>query len=124
MLVHLFFCNREFGKNENCSFCPRLNFFQKELSDIFDELYNIKWKHVLSEAPEDIASVFNFFCYSQEDPVFSLNCFMARSMLNYGVISLPAENCPDFNPLGANHPMLIFNHVITVESKIAINFFI
>ena len=26
------------------------------------------------------------------------------------------------NPLGANHPMLIFNHVITVGSRIAISF--
>ena len=123
MLAHLFFCNCEFGKNENCSFCARLICFKKEHSDIFDELDNIKLKHVLSEAPKDVESIFNFFCCSQEDPIFSLNCFMARSKLNFGVISLSAENFLDFNPLGANHPMLIFNHVITVRSRIAIKFF-
>ena len=49
-------------KNENCSFCTRLICFEKEHSDISDELDNIKLKHVLSEAPEDIKSVFNFIC--------------------------------------------------------------
>ena len=122
VLALLLFCNREFGKNENCSFCTRLICFEKQHSDIFDELDNIKLKHVLSEAPEDIESAFNFFCCSQEDTVFSLNCFMARSKQNYGVISLSAENFPDFNRLGANYPMLIFNHVITIRSRIAISF--
>ena len=62
MLTHLFFYNQEFMKNENCSFCTRLICFEKEHSDISDELDNIKLKHVLSEAPEDIKSVFNFIC--------------------------------------------------------------
>ena len=95
-LAHLFFWNREFGKNESCSICTRLICFEKEHSDTFDELDNIKLKHVFSEAPEDIESVFSFFCCSQEDHIFSLNCFMTRSKLNYGVISLSAENFLDF----------------------------
>ena len=83
--------------------------FEKEHSDIFYELGNIKLKHVLSEALEDIKNVFNFFCCSQGDPVFPLKCFMARSKLKYDVISLSGENFPDFETLGANHPMLISN---------------
>ena len=70
VLAHLFFCNLEFGENENCSFCTKLICFEKEHSDIFDELDNIKLKLILSEAPEDIESVLNFFCCSQEDPIF------------------------------------------------------
>ena len=73
VLAHLSFCKREFGENENCSFCTILvlynSCFQKGDSDIFDELDNIKLKHVLSEVPDYIESVFNFFCCSQEDLV-------------------------------------------------------
>ena len=37
VLGHLFFCDREFGENENCLFCTRLICFEKEYLDIFDE---------------------------------------------------------------------------------------
>ena len=81
VFAHLSFCKREFGENKNCSFCTILvlynSCFQKEDSDIFDELDNIKLKHVLSEVPDYIESVFNFLLQSRR-PRFLIELFYGK----------------------------------------------
>ena len=60
--------------------------------------------------------------YKQLNCVLSLNCYIDKSILNNCCISDEKETFYDLNPLGANHPFLIFVNLFTVASRVTVNY--
>ena len=105
VLGHLLFCNRLFGQRNQCNEWTRMI--------CFDE------KHA------QILLILRSFCCSLLDVINSillLNSFITRGTINYLQIKEGQENLYDVNPLGANHPFLIFLDFMVVSSRICINY--
>ena len=75
-----------------------------------------------ADAPDDLKNVFELMPCKQLNCVLSLNCYIDKSVLNNCCISDEKENFYDINPLGANHPSLIFVNFFTVASRVAVNY--
>ena len=67
---------------------------------------------------KEIFSILN--CVNKKQELFA-NCFIDRSKLKHCSLSEEETNFGDFNPFGKNHPILIFNHMLTIGSRIAMN---
>ena len=71
---------------------------------------------------EDFKENFSIFNCSFQEQEIPINCFIDYRRVNrYKNDSKDDTNFADSNPLGANHPILIFNHMLTVGSRIAMN---
>ena len=53
---------------------------------------------------------------------WSLNCFIDHAKLNNSCISDEQQNFYDINPLGANHPSLVFVNFLTVDWRVTVNY--
>ena len=66
--------------------------------------------------------IFNVFKCSFQQQEISINCFIDYRRVNcYKEDSKEDIDFADSNPFGANHPILIFNHMLTVGSRKAMN---
>ena len=71
---------------------------------------------------EDFKEIFSIFNCGFQGQEVSINCFIGYRRVNrYKNDSKEDTNFADSNPFGANHPILIFNHMLTVGSRIARN---
>ena len=120
VLFHLFYCNRL--EDNICNLCTRLICNSPVLVDSFQKLESLSLPALMVTTHEDFKKIFSIFnCRFQEQEI-SINCFIDYRRVNqYKNDSKEHTNFADSNSFGANHPILIFNHMLTVGSRIAMN---
>ena len=77
---------------------------------------------LIVEAPKDLRNVPELMGSKHFSSTLSMNSFVERTKLNHCSLMEEQENFSDINPLGANHPSLIFFNFLTVASRISVNF--
>ena len=77
---------------------------------------------LLADAPDDLKNVFELMRCENIKSVSSLNCFIDHVKLNISCISDEQQNFYDINPLGSNHPFLVFVNFLTVASRVTVNY--
>ena len=122
VLSHLFYCNRLHDASGNvCNLCTRLICSSAVHSESFQKLETLHLPGLVKHAHKDFKEIFSIFnCVNEKQELF-VKCFIDRSKLNHRSLSEEETNFGDFNPFGANHPTLIFNHMLTIGSRIAMS---
>ena len=120
LLSHLFYCNRL--EDNICNLCTRLICNSPVLIDLFQKLESLSLPPLMVTTHEDFKEIFSIFNCGFQEQEISINCFIDYRRVNrYKNDSKEDTNFADSNPFGANHPILIFNHMLTVGSRIAMN---
>ena len=71
---------------------------------------------------DDFKEIFSIFNCGFQEQEISINCLIDYRRVNrYKNDSKEDTNFADSNPFGANYPILIFNDMLTVGSRIAMN---
>ena len=120
VLVHLLFCNRIFEKHSPCSRCTRIICRIPKHSTVLSHLDLVSVDYLIQDAPDDIKKVLQLMSCENLRSIPSLNCLINCAKLNRSAIGGGQENFSDINPLGANHPPLVFISFFTVASRISI----
>ena len=120
VLSHLFYCNRL--EDNICNLCTRLTCNSPVLVDSFHKLESLSLPALMVTTHEDFKEIFSIFNCGFQEQENSIKCFIdCRRVNRYKNDSKEDTNFADSNPFGANHPILIFNHMLTVDSRIAMN---
>ena len=92
------------------------------LVDSFQKLESLSLSAVMVTTHKDFKEILSVFNCSFQKQEISINCFIDYRRVNrYKEDSKEDINFVDSNPFGANHPILIFNHILTVGMRIAMN---
>ena len=99
-----------------CNLCTRLICRSAVHSESFQKLETLHLPELMKHAHKDFKEILSIFnCVNEKQELF-VNCFFDRSKLNHRSLSEEETNFEGFN-----HPILIFNHMLTIGSRIAMN---
>ena len=120
VLSHLFYCIRL--EDNICNLCKRLICNSPVLVDSFQKLESLSSPTLMVTTHEDFKEIFSIFNCGFQEHEISINCFIDYHRVNqYKNDSKEDYSFADSSPFGANHSILIFNHMLTVGSRIAMN---
>ena len=120
VLSHLFYFNRL--EDNIFNLCTRLICNSPVLVDSFQKLESLSLFALMVTTHEDFKEIFSIFSCSFQEHEISINCFIDYRRVNrYKNDSKEDTNFAGSNPFGANHPILIFNHMLTVGSRAVMN---
>ena len=117
---HLLQCDRHYKSRTHHDRCTRVICRNSKITQIFSQLECMVLKALMVNSYKDFREVCRVFNCLQTFPEFTIDCFIDASKIN-GKKSSGKKNFGDFNPFEINHPALLFNHLITVACRIAMN---
>ena len=115
------FCNKLFEKGQKCLMCTRMTCRIKKHSYTLKQLDSVSINELVADAPDDLKNVFELLRCENKKSVLPMNFFIDHAKLN-SFISDEPKSFYDINPLGTNHPPLVYVDFLTVASKVTVKY--
>ena len=92
------------------------------LVDSFQKLESLSLPALMVTTHENFKEIFSIFNCGFQEQEISINCFIDYRRVNRCKNDSKEDtDFADSNPFGANHSILIFNHMLAVVLRIAMN---
>ena len=117
ILAHLLFCNRIDDSKGMCELCTRMVYSEEKFSDFLSILEELPLEEILEDCTNE-ETKHNYTLLKNK--IVSLKWFIDGKIIN-PCIKIPWRKTLGLHCVGANHPILIFNSLITKGSRDFLN---